>query len=111
MPRLLRLSIILLFASLLGACTTFQVGHDFDVGAFATRIQAGQTTQADVRGWLGEPSGVGVSVESDGERLDQWTYYYAEGNMSKMSETRMKILQVKFDKQGKVRSYNWSNSR
>ncbi len=109
--RYLRLFAILLFVSLLAACTTFQVGHDFDVGIFATKIQPGVTTQADVRSWLGDPSGVGVSVESDGQHLDQWNYYYAEGDMSNMAKTKMKILQVKFDKQGKVRSYNWSNSK
>ncbi len=111
MPRYLRTAAILLFISALAACSTFQVGHDFDVGIFATKIEPGVTTQALVRSWLGEPSSVGVSVEAGGERLDQWDYYYAQGDMSDMSKTKTKILQVKFDKQGKARSYNWSTSK
>lgn len=111
MPRFLRATAVLLLVSMLAACGTFQVGHDFDVGIFATKIQPGVTTEAQVRSWLGEPSGVGVAVEADGTQYDQWNYYYAEGQMQNMNNTKMKILQVKFDKQGRVRSYNWSASK
>ncbi len=111
MSSSLRIAAILCFTLLLSACGTFQVGHDFDVGIFATKIEVGTTTQAQVKSWLGEPAGVGISVEPDGERLDQWNYYYAEGQMQDMSTAKMKLLQVKFDKQGKVRSYNWSTSK
>ncbi len=111
MIRSLRIPLILSFVLLLGACGTVQVGHDFDVGVFAAKIEQGSTTQAQVRSWLGEPAGVGISMETDGERLDQWSYYYAEGQMQDMSSAKMKLLQIKFDKQGKVRSYNWSASK
>ncbi len=111
MSKSLRITAILCFTLLLSACGTFQVGHDFDVGMFAAKIEQGTTTQAQVRSWLGEPAGVGISVEPDGERLDEWDYYYAQGQMQDMSTAKMKILQVKFDKQGKVRSYNWSTSK
>lgn len=111
MSRSLRTAVAVLFVALLSACTTFKVGHDFDVALFTAKIQQGVTTESQVRAWLGDPAGVGVAVEPDGQQLDQWNYYYAEGDMSKMNETRIKILQVKFDKQGKVRSYNWSTSK
>lgn len=111
MIRSLRIPLILSLVLLLSACGTFQVGHDFDVGMFTAKFEQGTTTQAQVRSWLGEPAGVGVSMEADGERLDQWSYYYAEGQMQDMSTAKMKLLQIKFDKQGKVRSYNWSASK
>ncbi len=111
MSRFLRITAILCFTLLLGACGTFQVGHDFDVGVFAAKIEPGVTTQAQVKSWLGEPVSVGISVEPGGERLDQWDYYYAQGQMQDMSTAKLKLLQIKFDKQGKVRSYNWSTSK
>lgn len=111
MSRIPRITAVLMLVSSLAACGTFQVGHDFDVGIFATKIQPGITTEAQVRSWLGEPSGVGVAVEADGSKYDQWNYYYAEGQMQNMNKTKMKILQVKFDKHHRVSSYNWSASK
>ncbi len=107
----LRITAVLCLVLLLSACGTFQVGRDFDVGVFAAKIEQGVTTQAQVKSWLGEPAGVGISVEPGGERLDEWDYYYAQGQMQDMSTAKLKILQIKFDKQGKVRSYNWSTSK
>ena len=106
-----RILIILFFVVFLGACASVKVGRDFDVGVFAAKLEQGVTTQTQVRSWLGEPTSVGVSLATDGERFDEWDYYYAEGQMSDMSTAKVKILQVKFDRQGKVRSYNWSASR
>jgi outer membrane protein assembly factor BamE (lipoprotein component of BamABCDE complex) len=111
MSRFLRTAVTLLFVSALAACGTFQLGRDFDVGVFAAQIKPGVTTEAQVHSWLGEPAGVGISVEPGGERMDQWNYYYAEGQMQDMSKTKMKILQIKFDKQGRVSTYNWSASK
>jgi outer membrane protein assembly factor BamE (lipoprotein component of BamABCDE complex) len=106
-----RISMMLFAVLLLGACGSIKVGRDFDVGVFAAKLEQGVTTQVQVRSWLGEPTSVGISLSSDGERLDEWDYYYAEGQMADMSSAKLKILQIKFDKQGKVRSYNWSASR
>lgn len=111
MIRSLRISAILVSVLLLGACANVQVGRDFDVGVFTAKFEQGVTTQAQVKGWLGEPAAVGVSMEINGERLDQWSYYYAEGQMQDMSSAKLKLLQIKFDKEGKVRSYNWSASK
>ena len=94
----------------LAACGTVQVGHDFDMQAFETRIERGTTKQSDVRSWLGTPAGTGVNVDTSGEHFDEWTYYFASGKLSDMSGTKVKTLQIKFDKQGIVRGYNWSAS-
>jgi outer membrane protein assembly factor BamE (lipoprotein component of BamABCDE complex) len=106
-----RVAIILLAILLLTACAAVKVGRDFDVGVFAAKIEYGVTTQSMVRSWLGEPSSVGISMATDGERFDEWDYFFAEGEMPDMSAAKVKILQVKFDKQGKVRAYNWTASK
>lgn len=106
-----RITVILLSILWLSACGSVKVGRDFDVGVFAARLEQGVTTQVQVRSWLGEPTSVGVSVAADGERFDEWNYYYAEGELADMSTAKVKVLQIKFDQQGKVRSYNWSASR
>jgi len=106
-----RIAVILLSIVLLSACGSIKLGRDFDVGVFAAKIEQGVTTQAQVRSWLGEPTSVGVSLATDGERFDEWAYYFAEGEMADMSTAKVKILQIKFDKQGKTRGYNWSASK
>ena len=105
-----RFSVIVLSIILVSACGSVRMGRDFDVKAFTTKFEQGVTTQDTVRSWLGEPTSVGVSMATDGERFDEWSYYFAEGDMADMSKAKIKILQIKFDKQGKVRSYNWSAS-
>jgi outer membrane protein assembly factor BamE (lipoprotein component of BamABCDE complex) len=102
---------ILLSVVLLSACGSVKVGRDFDVGVFAAKLEQGVTTKDTVRSWLGEPTSVGVSLVSDGTRYDEWDYYYAEGDLPDLSTAKVKILQIKFDNQGKVRSYNWSASK
>jgi outer membrane protein assembly factor BamE (lipoprotein component of BamABCDE complex) len=111
MINLSRISAILLSILLLSACASVKVGRDFDVGVFAAKLEQGVSTQEQVRTWIGEPTSVGVSLATDGERFDEWDYYYAEGDLPDMSAAKVKILQIKFDKQGKVRSYNWSASK
>ena len=106
-PRFVSISII---ALLLAACSTVQVGRDFDARSFETRVERGVTTQDQVRNWFGAPVNTGVNVDTSGERFDEWTYYFALGRLTDVSAVRMKILQIKFDKQGLVRGYNWSTS-
>jgi outer membrane protein assembly factor BamE (lipoprotein component of BamABCDE complex) len=106
-----RITVIVLSALLLSACASVEVGRDFDVGVFTAKFEQGATTQSQVRTWLGEPASVGISMTSDGKRYDEWDYYYAEGELPDMSKAKVKILQIKFDKQGKVSSYNWTASR
>src|SRR5512139_3227690 len=97
--RLFRTTSILIVAVLLSACNAIQMGRDFDVGVFAAKVERGVTTQAQVRTWLGEPTSVGVSLATDGERFDEWDYYYGEGQLADMSTAKVKILQIKFDAQ------------
>lgn len=103
-----RASVALFAITLLAACSSVQVGRDFDLSAFESKVQRGVTTQAQVRGWLGAPKGDGFVVDTNGERYEEWTYYYGEGQLPDMTDARLKILQIKFDPQGIVRGYNWS---
>jgi len=96
---------------LLAACATVvQVGRDFDPGAFEAKAQRGVTTQAEVRSWLGAPNGAGISVESNGDRFEKWTYYYGEGQLPGLAGATIKILEIKFDAQHIVRAYQWSGA-
>jgi outer membrane protein assembly factor BamE (lipoprotein component of BamABCDE complex) len=97
-----------LIALALAGCAAVQVGRDFDLKAFESKVERGKTTQAQVRGWLGAPSGSGITVDTGGERYEEWSYYYAEGRLPNMPDASLKILQIKFDRQGIVRGYNWS---
>jgi outer membrane protein assembly factor BamE (lipoprotein component of BamABCDE complex) len=106
-----RISVSLLAVFLLSACANVKLGSDFEMGVFAARVEQGNTTQNMVRSWLGEPASIGASLASDGERFEEWAYYYAEGKMADLGTANVKILQIKFDKLGKVRAYYWSASR
>jgi hypothetical protein len=84
-----------------------EVGREFDLSGFGKKVQRGVTTQAEVRTWLGAPTSVGESIESTGERYEQWTYYHGEGRFPRLANARFDMLQVKFDERGVVRAYNW----
>ncbi|MFA6970644.1 MAG: hypothetical protein WC208_04495 [Gallionella sp.] len=110
MSYLVRSIQIVIVAVLLASCsaTTFHVGSDFDVKMFTEKVERGTTSQNQVRSWLGSPTSTGVRVETDGQRFDEWTYYFAAGNLSNVSGTRLKTLQIKYDVRGIVQGYNWS---
>jgi outer membrane protein assembly factor BamE (lipoprotein component of BamABCDE complex) len=112
MPSMLRSALAPLLTIVLAACSTtwFHVGNDFDLNAFTTGVNRGATTRDQVRAWLGAPSSTGVDVETDGKRYDKWNYFFAEGNMSHVSGTTLKTLQIKFDSQGIVQAYEVSQS-
>jgi hypothetical protein len=105
-----RLAAAAVLAFVLAACGAVRVGADFDVKAFEARVQRGVTTQAQVREWLGAPGGQGVTVQTDGERYDEWSYYFGEGSLTG-GDVRLKTLQIKFDRGGVVRAYNWSGGK
>jgi type II secretory pathway component PulK len=96
---------------LLSACATVEVGRELDLAAFEAKARQGVTTQDEVRAWLGAPPAVGMSVESSGERYEQWTYYHAKGRLPALADAQVSILQVKFDPRGVIRAYNWSGER
>jgi len=103
-----RAALPVLFAAMLSACASVTIGRDFDLRTFQTKVERGVTTQAQVRGWLGAPASTGANVDAGGERFDEWTYYYGAGRLPNMPDARLKILQLRFDRQGVLRSYNWS---
>lgn len=105
--RTVSTSIIIL---LLAGCGTFLAGQDFDIRTFEAKVERGVTTQNQVGTWLGTPTNTGVNVDTSGERFEEWTYYFASGKLPDISKAKVKTLQIKFDKQGIVRGYNWSAS-
>ena len=105
-----RIATVSLLAFMLTACCSVQVGRNFDTSTFETKVERGVTTQSQVRAWLGAPMSTGVNVDTGGERFDEWTYYFASGKLSGMSGAKVRTLQIKFDKQGVIRGYNWSAS-
>lgn len=103
-----RVALVCVSAVLLAACGSVQVGRDFDIGAFESKVQRTTTTQAQVRAWLGAPANTGIAVDARGERNEEWTYYFGQGSLPGMADAKFKMLQVRFDTQGKVLSYSWS---
>ena len=101
---------IAIMACSLAACSTVQIGQNFDVRSVEAKIERGVTTREQIRTWLGAPTNTGGSLDTSGERFDEWTYYYASGKLLDMSGARVKMLQIKFNNQGIVRGYNWSAS-
>lgn len=97
-------------ALLLGAagCSSVEFGSKFDSSVFERNVQRGSTTRTQVQAWLGAPTGKGVSVDTAGERFEEWTYYHGEGQLPSLSNANFRILQIKFDSNGVVRGYSWS---
>ena len=110
-PARLLATLVLALATFGCSTTTLKVGRNFDLDTVAAKLQRGTTTESEVRAWLGSPTGTGVSVEQNGETLTQWTYFYGEGDLSGLTDTAIKTLQIKFDRQGIAQSFNWSNTR
>jgi len=105
-------SMLVALLAVLSACSTgwFHIGSDFDLNAFTGHVERGVTTRDQVRTWLGAPSSTGVDVDTNGQRFDEWTYYFAEGKLSDLSSTSVKSLQIKFDSKGIVQGYQFSNA-
>jgi outer membrane protein assembly factor BamE (lipoprotein component of BamABCDE complex) len=98
-------------ALLMTGCSTVQVGSNFDLSAFESGVQYGVTTKQEVREWLGPPTSTGISVDANGRRFQEWTYYYGTGKLPNMKAPELKFLQVRFDQQDVVRGYNWSGNQ
>lgn len=105
-----RAAFLAIVAFSLAACSTVQIGRDFDMRSVDTKIERGITTRDQIRTWLGAPTSTGGSVDTGGEYFNEWIYYFAAGNLADMTGARVKMLQIKFDQKGVVRGYNWSTS-
>jgi len=103
----LRLVVAAMFL-LLAACGSMQVGKDFDLQQFRQQVKQGITTKSDIRNWLGSPASSGVTVETDGKHYEKWSYFFGSGQMPRMSDARLKYLEVRFGDDGRVVAYNWS---
>lgn len=103
------LVLLMVLSTVLAGCAAVQLGRDFDLQVFQSQVERGKTTQAQVDRWLGPPKSTGVVVDTDGNKYDEWTYFYGEGRLHNMKQARLKILQIKFDQQGIVRGYNYSS--
>jgi len=103
--------ITLLITLQLSGCSSVQVGRDFDVQIFNSSVKANVTTKNQVKSWLGEPGSTGISLDKDGEFSTEWMYFYGAGSLSNMTNAKIKILQIRFNKNGIINSYNWSDSK
>jgi len=106
-PALLPLA-LLLTALLAGCASGVRLGQEFPLDAFLARVQPGVTTGKELEAWLGPPAARGGSVEPDGTRYEQWTWYFGSGTLPALKDARLKLLQVKLDAAGRVRAYTWS---
>jgi len=97
---------ILLFAVLQGCAVKF--GHDFDPKGFHDWVKRGETTSKQVQEKLGAPTSQGMVVEGDGSSLKRYIYYYGKGKISNMNDAKFKMLEVRFDENNRVYSFNWS---
>ena len=105
-PRTRALALMAI-ATLLTACANVEFGRDFDLTRFQTHIQHGVTTQQQVSTWLGPPASTGTVVDTDGAPFERWMYYYGSGKLPRMQGARMKTLEIRFDANKVVKSYNW----
>jgi len=107
--RTLRSAVLLscLATGVAGCGGAVSVGRDFDYKAFGSRAQVGTTEAAQVREWLGAPAGIGTEVAGE-TRLEVWTYYFGSGVLPGGASTKFKLLQIKFNSQGKVVGWSWS---
>lgn len=106
-----QLSIIALLCStlLLGACAV-KFGTDFNPRSFHDWVKRGETTRSQVIEYLGTPTSEGSVILSDGTELKRVLYYYGNGKLHKMKNATFKMLEVRFDSNNKVYSFNYSTS-
>lgn len=102
--------VVVLFTAVGYGCTAVQFGKEFDSTRFEASVQIGVTTGADVRTWLGDPVSTGIIVNEKGERFTRWIYYFGEGRLPSLRNSKLKMLEVRFDYNQVVRAYNWSST-
>ena len=93
----------------LSACT-IKFGNDFNPKAFHDWVKRGETTRTQVINYLGVPTSEGSVVLGDGTELKRLLYYYGNGKVHNMKNATFKMLEVRFDQNNKVYSFNWSSA-
>ncbi len=106
MLRMHALALILLLT--LSACASIEFGHDFDPRKFESWVEREITTQQQVKEFLGTPVATGAVVEHDGTHYTRWLYYYGKGKIHKLKNANFKTLEIEFNTNKQVVSYNWS---
>lgn len=107
-PRLIAVCCALF---LLSGCVQYNLGRNFDLELFSQQIQRGVSTKAEVTQWLGAPVSQGLTVNSKGEQLTRWLYYYSHGRLTHLEAASMKTLEVQFDDKGIVQAYDWLSDK
>lgn len=103
-----KLVILISLLAVSAGCATIKFGNEFDPAAFAEWVKRGETTQADVKARLGEPTSTGAVVENDGSYYTRWLYYYGKGKIHRLKNADFRVLEIRFNSESKVSSYNWS---
>ncbi len=103
------LSLAVVFSSMAAGCGNIQIrfGKRPDTDVLEKSLRLGESTRADVRTALGQPSGKGrAMLPFDLKPRTMWSYYYEEGDLK---EARRIFLFVYFD-QDRYAGYMWFSS-
>lgn len=110
MIKKLSLIAILGLTLMLNACAV-KFGTDFNPKSFQDWVKRGQTSRSEVIKYLGPPTSQGVVVLGDGTVLKRILYYYGNGQLNEMEKATFKMLEIRFDSNDKVYSFNYSSSK
>ncbi|MEE9123908.1 MAG: hypothetical protein V3U14_05340 [candidate division NC10 bacterium] len=103
------LSLAVVFSSMAAGCGNIRIrfGKRPDTDVLEKSLRLGESTRADVRTALGQPSGKGrAMLPFDLKPRTMWSYYYEEGDLK---EARRIFLFVYFD-QDRYDGYMWFSS-
>lgn len=76
-----------------------------DFSAIEAKLKRNGTNQLRIHSLLGAPHAVGVAVEPNGVRYEEWVYYF--NGVNGAGRLGKSTLEIKFDRQGVLRGYRW----
>lgn len=76
-----------------------------DFSAIEAKLKRNGTNQLRIHSLLGAPHAVGVAVEPNGVRYEEWVYYF--NGVNGAGRLGKSTLEIKFDRQGVLRAYRW----
>ena len=97
LENIFKITSVSVLVLILTSCGSVQVGKDFDMHTLQSKIERGVSTRTQVTAWIGTPTGTGMSMDTNGESLDEWSYYFATGKISDLSGANVKMLQIRFE--------------